>query len=72
MSAELSTLPLQIDPRRIGYLRFILEGYDGMAMMTTINAKEGTVVVRYPSSFHNDLTAIISDVSSLIFLTHAQ
>ncbi len=72
VSAEISTLPLRVDSRRIGYLKFILEGYDNMALVTTIDAKEGMIIIRYPSSFHNDLTAIIFDVSPLIFQVHAE
>lgn len=68
----IATLPLQIDPRRIGYFKFILEGYDGMALVTTIDAKKGTVIVRYPSSFHEDLLSIIEDVSPRIFNSHAE
>ena len=72
LSTMIATLPLQIDPRRIGYLKFILEGYDGMALVTTINAKEGDIIVRYPSFFHADLLAIIDDVSPLIFKPNAE
>ncbi len=71
-AAAINSLPLRIDPRRIGYLKFILEGYDGMALVTTINAKDGDIVIRYPASFHSELTAIIKDVSLLIFEAHAE
>ena len=64
--AAIHTLPLCIVPQRIGYFKFILEGYDGMALVTTIDAKEGRIVVRYVSSFYHDLMAIIQDVSPLI------
>jgi len=72
VTCTIATLPLQIDPRRIGYFKFILEGYDGMALVTTINAKEGDIIVRYPSFFYEDLLSIIDDVSSLIFKPHAE
>jgi hypothetical protein len=66
LPAELSTLPLRIDPRQIGYLKFILEGYDNMALVTTIDSKEGLIIIRYSSTFHGDLMAIIEDLSPLI------
>lgn len=66
----LSTLPLRIDPRRIAYLKCILEGYDGMALMSTVNAKDGDILIRYPSFFHDDLLAIIDDVALRIFPAH--
>lgn len=68
----ITTLPLQIDPKRIGYFKFILEGYDGMALVTTIDAKKGSIMVRYPLFFHDDLLSIIKDVSSRIFNSHAE
>jgi hypothetical protein len=71
-NCTIATLSLQIDPRRIGYFKFILEGYDGMALVTTIDAKKGAIIIRYPSSFHNDLLSIIDDVSPLIFKSHAE
>lgn len=70
--AELGALPLRIDPRRIGYLKFILEGYDNMALVTTLNAQEGKIVIRYSQSFHNELLAIIDDQSPLIFQSYAK
>ena len=72
VNCMMATLPLRIDPRRIGYFKFILEGYDGMALVTTINAKEGAIIVRYPSFFHDDLLAIIDDVAPLIFKPNAE
>jgi hypothetical protein len=71
-SCTIATFTLQIDPKRIGYLKFILEGYDGMALVTTINAKEGAIIIRYPSFFHDDLMAIIGDVAPLILKPHAE
>ena len=71
-NCTIATLPLRIDPTRIGYFKFILEGYDGMDLVTTINAKEGDIIIRYPSFFYDDLLSIIEDVSSLINKPHAE
>jgi len=68
----LATLPLRIDPRRIAFLKCILEGYDGMALMSTVNAKDGDILIRYPPFFHDDLLAIIDDVALRLFPAHAQ
>jgi len=37
---------LLIRPEKIGWLRFILEGYDGLAILTTISAEKGLVRIR--------------------------
>jgi len=69
MPLTLNALPLRIAPQRIGFLRFILEAYDGMALVTTINAKEGRIVIRYAPSFHNDLLAILHEAEGTIGAT---
>lgn len=37
---------LSIRPERIGWLRFILEGYDGLAILTTLSTDKGLVRIR--------------------------
>ena len=50
--AGATTLPtslelfLRIRPERISWLRFLLEGYDGLAVLTTLSAAEGLVRLR--------------------------
>jgi hypothetical protein len=36
----------RIDPRQIGFLRFLLEGYDGMASLTTLDPQTGQIVLQ--------------------------
>ncbi len=35
----------KIDKENIGFLKFIIEAYDGMAQLTTINAKAGIISI---------------------------
>ncbi len=43
----------RINRRNISYLRFILEAYDGVAVLTTVDAREGIVkVLIAPGSEH--------------------
>ena len=37
---------LCIRPERISWLRFLLEGYDGLAVLTTLSAADGVVRLR--------------------------
>ena len=46
----------------IGFLKFLLEAYDGMAVLTTIEPKKGLVVVRYPSQFDHDLNLLLASI----------
>ena len=52
MLAHKNTLPesvelfLLIQPAKIAWLRFVLEGYDGLAVLTTISVQTGLVRIR--------------------------
>jgi hypothetical protein len=41
-------LYLGIAPGRFHFLKFILEGYDGLAVLSSVDGKIGTVRLRYP------------------------
>ncbi len=60
---EIRKLCLRISPGRIHYLKFLLEGYDGMAILSTIDASAGLVVVRYPECFTCPLFALLRDIA---------
>lgn len=40
----------QIDRSRIGYLRFLLEAYDGLAFARTLDPRRALVEIAYPPS----------------------
>lgn len=42
-------LELTINSSRIAFWKFILEGYDGLAVLSTLNAKEGHILLRFPA-----------------------
>jgi hypothetical protein len=46
------------------YLKFILEGYDGMAIMSRID--EDIVVIRYPFELYEDLICLLSSLAKKI------
>ena len=61
-----ATLQLKISPDRIHYLKFILEGYDGMATLSTADARQGMVEIHYPAEIKRDLMDLLAEVSSEI------
>jgi len=61
-----ATLQFKIAPDRIHYLKFILEGYDGMATLSTADARQGLVEIHYPSEIKRDLMDLLAEVSSEI------
>jgi len=56
-------LYLRISSSRIAYLRFVLEGYDGLAILSTFDAGDGIVLVRYPHSSEKDVLALLGDLA---------
>ena len=57
-----SVLSVTVNPKNIGFLKFILEGYDGMSIVTTIEPKLGKVIIRHPVSFTAELQQILADL----------
>nr|MBF0221963.1 DUF4911 domain-containing protein [Desulfobulbaceae bacterium] len=53
-----------INPARIGFLRFLLEGYDGMTTLSTINRHDGTILLRYACCFEEQLFMILDTLRS--------
>ena len=54
-----SLLRLEIIPERIHFLKFILEGYDGLALLSTVDARQGIVEIRYPPEVKSDLEELL-------------
>ena len=63
---QCSLLRLEITPERIHFLKFILEGYDGLAIMSTIDARQGIVEIYYPPEVENDLNKLLRHIKPQI------
>ena len=59
---ECSQLILRIAPNRIHFLKFILEGYDGLAVLSTVDSAKGIVLLRYPPEMEHDLVCLLEDL----------
>ena len=57
-----SLLRLEISPDRIHFLKFILEGYDNLAILSTIDAGQGLVEIRYPTEIEDDLSKLLQNI----------
>lgn len=53
----------RVDRREIAFLRFVLEGCEGVAMMTTIDPPKGSVVFSIPSGCEAEFTAILNGLA---------
>ena len=61
-----SSLQLEISPDRIHFLKFILEGYDGLALLTTLNSRQGLVEIKYPPEVEKDITNLLKNLAPQI------
>jgi hypothetical protein len=61
---RLNMLYLQISADRYHFLKFILEGYDGMGILSS--ETKGVVVIRYPREIYKELFQLISSIGMKI------
>lgn len=50
-------------PGKIAFLKFILEGYDGLALLSTVNNNEGLVRLAVPDSRYDELLSLLGYLS---------
>jgi len=55
---------LRINPSRIWYLKFILEGYDGLASLSTVERDSGIVLLRFPGSNKKNLFILLGSLAA--------
>jgi Domain of unknown function (DUF4911) len=59
---------LRIDRKEICFLKFILEAYDGIATMTTINARLGIVLLQIAPGCEKEVEALLQDLGKDIMM----
>ncbi|BCR06342.1 hypothetical protein DESUT3_34110 [Desulfuromonas versatilis] len=59
----------RIDRSQIAYLRFILESYDGLAFMSTLDNREALIEISYPPSRQADAEALLSALAAEVAMT---
>lgn len=57
------TIFLRILPAKIGWFKFILEGYDGLAVLTTVDRSIGLVSISFHLSSTGELFALLEALS---------
>ena len=56
----------QLASRDMVYMKFILEAYEGLSMMSTVDGKRGIVRVNYPLPFAGDIAALMEALATEI------
>ena len=62
-SMDTISLIIQIPPQEIAYLSFIIESYEGVAVVRTIDPHEGLVELMVPPHFREELNTILTDLA---------
>ncbi len=58
----------RVDRREISFLKFILEAYDGLAVLTTIDSKKGIVVINIAPGCEADVEMILQDLKENVMI----
>jgi hypothetical protein len=69
---QCAVLRIEIAPERIHFLKFILEGYDGLAILSTVDSRQGIVEIRYPLEIEKDLKKILHNIEPQINKNNTQ
>ena len=59
----------QLASRDLVYMKFILEAYEGLSTMSTVDGKRGIVRVSYPLPFAGDVAALLDALGAEIAVT---
>lgn len=65
---RLQTIEARINPERIHFLKFILEGYDGLAVLSTLNEHEGRIKLAFPAESRLEVRTLLRDLGPQIGL----
>jgi hypothetical protein len=55
----MNTITVIIDKNNVSYIKYIFEGYDGMAIISTVNSSTATINILYSVSLQKPLNNII-------------
>ncbi|MDY6852678.1 MAG: DUF4911 domain-containing protein [Thermodesulfobacteriota bacterium] len=59
---ESTLIRLTINPRKIAWLKFVLDGYEGLALLRTLNAEEGRVVLLVGPGAEGEAAGLVSSM----------
>ena len=58
----------QVQNRDLVYMKFILEAYEGLSTMSTVDGKRGIVRVSFPAQFAGEIDLLMAALSNEIAL----
>lgn len=69
---EIFTRFFQINRRDLVYLKFILEAYEGLSTLSTVDQTAGIVQLSYPACFAGDMKDLVSALARDITITEVR
>ncbi len=67
---NLSEVYLRISPNKFHFLKFILEGYDNLAILSSFQGSDGIVVIRFPKEMTEDLFDLLGCLADYLSKSH--
>ena len=62
----------RVDRGRIAYLKFIVESYDNLALVTTLDPRAGIVELQVPPGCENTLRDLLADLGDTMIIQPAK
>ena len=62
----------RVDRREIHFIRFILEAYDGIATLSTVDPDAGLVCLSIPPGCENDVEVVLQDIKKDVMIARAR
>ncbi len=62
----------RVDRREIAFIRFIVEAYDGLAVVTTLDPETGLIEFQIAPGCEQDVATILEDLKHDIMMEKAQ
>ena len=66
MKKNLCELFLRISPEKFHFLKFIIEGYDNLALISSVSGKEGVIRLRYPEENLHEVLQLLGSIAAEI------
>lgn len=70
MASSLASCRIRIDPEQIYFLKFILEAYDNLTIMSTVDRIEGVMELKYPLELEQDVRQVLQSMAQRLKLEY--
>jgi hypothetical protein len=70
MASSLASCRIRIDPEQIYFLKFILEAYDNLTIMSTVDRIEGVMELKYPLELEQDVKGVLQSMAQRLKLEY--